>query len=88
MLGVRIDSGGEFIEKIVGLFSNIATTNLWSVLIAVVGVGILIGGRRLLPVVPWALVVLVLATVVVVLTPRGGGRRRRARRGPRPDPPS
>ncbi len=68
MLGVRIDSGGEFIEKIVGLFSNIATTNLWSVLIAVVGVGILIGGRRLLPVVPWALVVLVLATVVVVLT--------------------
>ena len=68
MLGVKIDSGGEFTEKLVGLVTGIGTTNGWSLLISVGAVLVLIGGRRLLPVVPWALVVLVVATAVVALT--------------------
>ncbi len=68
MLGVAIDSGGEFVEKLAGLVTGLGTTNPWSLLIATVGVVVLIGGRRLVPVIPWALVVLVLATVAVVFT--------------------
>jgi sulfate permease, SulP family len=67
MLGVKIDSGGEFVDKVGGLVSGIGTTNLWSLLISVCAVAILLVGRSLLAAVPWALVVLVLATVVVVL---------------------
>ncbi|MFE7845942.1 SulP family inorganic anion transporter [Microbacterium sp. NPDC057407] len=68
MLGVRIDSGGEFVEKSVQLVTGLSTTNGWSVLISVVSVAVLLLGRRWLPAVPWALVVLVLATMAVVVT--------------------
>ncbi|WP_375386441.1 SulP family inorganic anion transporter [uncultured Microbacterium sp.] len=68
MLGVKINSGGEFVEKVSDLVSGLGTTNAWSLLISVCAVAILLLGRRWLPLVPWALVVLVLATVVVVLT--------------------
>ncbi|WP_285113676.1 SulP family inorganic anion transporter [Leifsonia sp. fls2-241-R2A-40a] len=67
MLGVRIDSGGEFIDKLVGLGSGIGTTNVWAVVISIGSLAVLLGGRRLAPAVPWALVVLVVATLVVVL---------------------
>ncbi|HEU0182672.1 MAG TPA: SulP family inorganic anion transporter [Agromyces mariniharenae] len=67
MLGVSIDSGGEFVDKVVGLVTGLGTTNLVSLAISVVSVAILLLGRRFLPVVPWALVVLVLATIVVVI---------------------
>jgi high affinity sulfate transporter 1 len=67
MLGVQIDSGGEFVDKVAGLVTGLGTTNLVSLAISVVSVAILLLGRRFLPVVPWALVVLVLATVVVVI---------------------
>ncbi|MDY0910175.1 SulP family inorganic anion transporter [Microbacterium sp. CFBP9034] len=67
MLGVKIDSGGEFVDKIVGLVGGLGTTSLWSVIISAGSVAILLVGRRLLPVVPWALVVLVVATALVVL---------------------
>lgn len=68
MLGVRIDSGGEFVEKLTGLVSGLGTVNVWSLLISVAALVILLFGRRLLPVMPWALVVLIVATVVVVIT--------------------
>jgi SulP family sulfate permease len=68
MLGVRIDSGGEFVEKTVQLVAGLGTVNGWSLLISAASVTVLLVGRRLLPAVPWALVVLVLATVTVVLT--------------------
>jgi sulfate permease, SulP family len=68
MLGVKIDSGGEFVDKVVGLVTGIGTTNPWSVCISVVSVAILLVGRRIVGSVPWALVVLVLTTVVVVMT--------------------
>jgi high affinity sulfate transporter 1 len=67
MLGVKIDSGGEFAEKLVELFSHLGTANVWSIGIAVGSVAVLkLGGRRFRAV-PWALVVLVVSTLLVVL---------------------
>ncbi|WP_243228484.1 SulP family inorganic anion transporter [Microbacterium sp. CIAB417] len=68
MLGVKIESGGEFPEKVVGLVTGIGTLNGWSVLISAASVAVLLIGRRYLRAVPWALIVLVLATVVVVMS--------------------
>lgn len=68
MLGVSIDSGGEFVDKVVGLVGGLGTTNPWSLAISVASVVMLILGRRLLSVVPWALVVMVVATVLVLGT--------------------
>lgn len=68
MLGVTINSGGEFTEKLGELFSNITTVNPWSLLISVVAVTVLVAGRRFRKQVPWALAVLVIATAVVVFT--------------------
>lgn len=67
MLGVKIDSGGEFVDKVVGLITGLGTTNLVSLLISIASVLVLVLGRRILPAMPWALVVLVVATIVVVL---------------------
>ncbi|GAA1922830.1 SulP family inorganic anion transporter [Microbacterium aoyamense] len=68
MLGVKIDSGGEFTGKVVGLVTGLPTMNVWSLLISIGSIAILLVGRRFLPVVPWALVVLIVATVVVVIS--------------------
>ncbi|GAA1845293.1 SulP family inorganic anion transporter [Agromyces salentinus] len=67
MLGVKIDSGGEFVDKVVGLVSGLGTTNAWSLAISAGSVAVLLLGRRYLRAVPWALVVLVLTTVLVVV---------------------
>ncbi|THG29170.1 SulP family inorganic anion transporter [Glaciibacter flavus] len=67
MLGVTIDSGGEFVDKVVGLVSGIGTTNLISLAISVISVIVLLLGKRFAAAVPWALVVLVVATLVVVI---------------------
>ncbi len=67
MLGVSIESGGEFVDKISQLVTGMSTFNAWSLAVAAVSVAVLLGGRRLLPKVPWALVVLVVSTVVVVI---------------------
>ncbi len=69
MLGVKIDSGGEFVEKLTDLIAGLGTVNSWSLLISVCALAILLVGRRLLAAVPWALIVLVAATVVVMVTP-------------------
>lgn len=66
MLGVPIDSGEEFVGKLVGLATNLAEIDAWSVAIAAGAVAILVVGRRTARAVPWALVVLVLATTLVV----------------------
>jgi SulP family sulfate permease len=67
MLGVKIDSGGEFPEKVADLVTGLGTADPWSMLIAAAGVVVLLAGRRISPSVPWALVVLVGATVLVVV---------------------
>src|SRR4051812_10778977 len=68
MLGIRIDSGGEFVDKVGDLVGEITTLNPWSLLISVVAVAILLLGRRFARAIPWALIVLVAATLVVVTT--------------------
>lgn len=68
MLGIKINSGGDFVHKIADLIGGIGTLNLWSVLISIVAVALLLGGRRVAPAIPWALVALVIATVVVVMS--------------------
>lgn len=67
MLGVKIDSGGEFTDKVVGLVTGLGTVNGWSLLIAGLSVAVLIVGQRFLRLVPWALIVLVVATIAVVV---------------------
>ena len=67
MLGVKIDSGGEFVEKVSGLILGLPTFNAWSLAVAVVSVAVLLLGRRFLPRIPWALVVLIASTIVVVV---------------------
>lgn len=64
MSGVRIDSGGEFFAKAGELLSHLGETNLWALGMSTVSLAILLLGRRVLPGVPWAFVVLVLATVL------------------------
>lgn len=71
MLGIHIDSGAEFVEKCVALITGLLGANAWSLLISASAVGVLILGRKTLPIVPWALVVLVVATAVVALTHAG-----------------
>lgn len=67
MLGIKIDSGGEFVEKLDDMLTGLDTINGWSVVISVTAVIVLIGGKRLARGIPWALLVLVVATVAVVL---------------------
>ena len=67
MLGVPIDSGAEFVAKLMQLVGGLDTINLWSLALAVVAVAILVLGRRIARAVPWALVVLVAGTLAVVL---------------------
>jgi high affinity sulfate transporter 1 len=66
MLGVPIESGGEFLDKVSQLVTGLGDVNWISVLISSASIAILLVGRRFNRSVPWALVVLVLATLVVV----------------------
>jgi len=68
MLGISINSGGEFVEKVVDLFGQLGSTNLWALAISALSVAVLLVGKRILAVVPWALIVMVVATVVVMTT--------------------
>jgi len=67
MLGVKIDSGAEFVDKLEALVSGLPTANLWSIVIAALAVIILVGGRKLARQVPWALIVLIGSTIAVVV---------------------
>lgn len=66
MLGIKIDSGGEFVDKVAGLIGGLGTINLVSLAISAGSVAILLLGKRFLGAVPWALVVLIVATVLVL----------------------
>ncbi len=71
MLGVKVDSGAEFPEKITQLLGGLGEINGWAVLISAASVTILVIGRRLARAIPWALVVLVLATAFVTAADLG-----------------
>ncbi len=68
MLGVHVDSGAEFIERVGQLFAGLGSLSIWSLVISACSVVVLLVGRRLASVVPWALIVLIVSTIVVVLT--------------------
>lgn len=66
MLGVPIESGGEFLDKVGQLVAGLDTVNWISLVISSMPVAVLLVGRRLNGSAPWALVVLVVATLAVV----------------------
>ncbi len=63
MMGIKVDSGAEFFERLVQLFSRLGTVHWWSLGLSLAVIGILVPARRRLPAIPWALIVLVAATV-------------------------
>ncbi|PYI38052.1 sodium-independent anion transporter [Arthrobacter psychrolactophilus] len=67
MVGVKIDSGGEFVENLWALLIGLGGVNLFSAVLSAGALMVLLLGRHFLPAIPWALVVLVLATVATVM---------------------
>lgn len=67
MLGVKIDSGEEFVGKVVALVGGLPAASGWSIVIAVGSLVVLFVGRRIARAVPWALIVLILSTILVVV---------------------
>lgn len=63
MLGLKLASGEEFFVQLVVLLGGIGGMNLWAASLSLLSLAILLLGRRYLPAVPWALVVLVLGTL-------------------------
>ena len=63
MLGIPTTPGADFPQKAMELVAGLPEASIWSAVIAAGCLVILLVGRRLTPVVPWALIVLVLATV-------------------------
>jgi high affinity sulfate transporter 1 len=66
MLGIKINSGGEFIEKLTGLIAGLPELHVWSLVISALSVAVLLLGKKYAPVVPWALIVMVVATIATV----------------------
>lgn len=67
MLGVKINSGGEFLEKLWELLTGLGGLNIFAVALSAGSLLVLLLGRSLLPSFPWALAVLALATVATVV---------------------
>lgn len=68
MLGISSEAGVEFLQKVADLVLGIGHANIWATSIAGGALVILLLGRRVMPAVPWALIVLIVATMVVALT--------------------
>ncbi len=62
MLGIRVDGGAGFFERLVALVSRIGAVHGWSLGLGLASVAVLVGARRRWPGVPWALLVLIAAT--------------------------
>lgn len=66
MLGIRLESGGEFFENIAALVTRLGEASALSAVMAFAALALLLAGRRFAPKIPAALVVLIVATVVTV----------------------
>jgi SulP family sulfate permease len=64
MMGIKVDSGAEFFERMVQLLSRLGSVNWWSLALSLGVIAVMVPARRRLPTVPWALIVLVAATVI------------------------
>lgn len=67
MLGIKVDSGSEFFERLAQLVSRLGAVHWWSLGLSLAVIGVLLPARRRMPAVPWALIVLVAATVASTL---------------------
>ncbi len=63
MVGIKVDSGAQFFERLVQLLTRISAVHWWSLGLSVAVIAVMVPARRRLPMVPWALIVLVAATV-------------------------
>jgi high affinity sulfate transporter 1 len=63
MIGVKLPSEGEFFPHLLELLTLIPQAHLWSLAVSLPALAILILGKKRWPVVPWALVVIVVATL-------------------------
>jgi MFS superfamily sulfate permease-like transporter len=66
MMGIKVDSGAEFFERLVQLLSRLGSVNWWSLALSLGVIAVMVPARRRLPTVPWALIVLVAATVISI----------------------
>ncbi|WP_062070247.1 SulP family inorganic anion transporter [Demequina sediminicola] len=66
MFGISQEAGSKFIDKVSTLVGDMGEFHVWSLVLSAIAVAILLLGRRWRPMVPWALVVLIVATVIVV----------------------
>ncbi|MBS1907004.1 MAG: SulP family inorganic anion transporter [Actinobacteria bacterium] len=67
ILGIPLDAGGEFFERLIALLAHLPEAHPWSLVIGMASVLVLVIGRRISAVIPWALLVLVAATLATVL---------------------
>lgn len=74
MMGIKVDSGAEFFERLVQLITRLGSVHWWSLGLSLAAIAVLVPARRRMPTVPWALIVLIAATVASItlhLTARG-----------------
>lgn len=63
MMGIKVDSGAEFFERLAQLITRLDSVHWWSLGLSVGVIAVLVPARRRFPAVPWALIVLVAATI-------------------------
>lgn len=68
MLGITITGSAGFITRVSELLGGLGDANGWAIVISAASLTVLIVGRRLAPLVPWALIVLIGATTAALLT--------------------
>jgi high affinity sulfate transporter 1 len=66
ILGVP-EASGTFVEQTRDLLTYIPETNLWALALGAIALGLLLGGARWAPALPWALIVVVGGIVAVAL---------------------
>ncbi|MCB0924494.1 MAG: STAS domain-containing protein [Mycobacterium sp.] len=67
MMGIKVDSGAEFFQRLVALLSRLDSVHGWSLGLSLAVLTVLVPARRRWPTVPWALIVLIGATVVATV---------------------
>lgn len=72
MLGVTGVEGHEFWGKLTGLMTQLGTTQLWSAVIAAGSIALLLVGKRVNRLVPWAIIVLAASSLLVGWTDLSG----------------
>ncbi|MBG6085518.1 SulP family inorganic anion transporter [Zhihengliuella flava] len=68
MLGITGSHGHEFVSKVATLVTGWTDIKPWSVVLAAGCVAVLVAGRRLNPLIPWALITLIISSIVVSVT--------------------